>query len=78
MTSPDSMFPGLNLADVLKCTLVAVIHEGGGVLEQCTVLYCTVLDCTVLEVCWSTWRGLSLSAARTNTNGSLTLLMFQV
>ena len=41
MTSPDSMFPGLNLADVLKCTLVAVIHEGGGVLEQCTVLYCT-------------------------------------
>ena len=51
MTSPDSMFPGLNLADVLKCTLVAVIHEGGGVLEQCTVLYCTVLYCTggVLE-----------------------------
>ena len=31
-----------------------------------------------VEVCWSTWRGLSLSGARTNTNGSLTLLMFQV
>ena len=32
--SPGSMFPGLNLAAVLKCTLVVVIHEGGGVLDS--------------------------------------------
>ena len=48
MTSPDSMFPGLNLAAVLKCTLVAVIHECGGVLEQYTLQY-TLQYSTVLE-----------------------------
>ena len=45
MTSPDSMFPGLNLAAVLKCTLVAVNYECGGVLEvQYTLQYSTVLE----------------------------------